>query len=337
MITKFVLDDPDTLICTGWLPGFCLDDLTSWKTQITTSGELTQVIHWHTEPRWADSDNPYFRDRPERDVRFAQLTGKQMEQLRNMIDALDLEGLRQLQETYGNSMDDAEEVSINLPFNQLDLQLPVYSLEWDFGREEADCSQERRSCLQSIIQLEELVNSFSPFSMEKHFQELEAQREKDRAEDERLRSNRTWSETVPEFLFGAVWNLGGILIGCLLCLIPIIGVYELGKTIWYLNHYESDLGEVVACELKGNDNSAGYVMVVQTKAGARLTGSWYGSRENCLKQLGNRVNVLVDPQDRQEAVLNTFIDRWLSPLTLLALTGIGVYFYFKRRVRCLKK
>ena len=139
------------------------------------------------------------------------------------------------------------------------------------------------------------------------------------------------------FLFGAVWNIGVILIGCLLCLIPIIGVYELGKTIWYLNHYESDLGEVVACELKGADNSAGYVIVVQTKAGTRLSGSWYGSREYCLKQLGNRVNVLVDPQDRQEAVLNTFIDRWLSPLTLLGLTVIGVYFYFKRRVRCLKK
>ncbi|WP_417397362.1 DUF3592 domain-containing protein [Gimesia chilikensis] len=254
-----------------------------------------------------------------------------MEQLRNMIDALDLEGLRQLQETYGNSMDDAEEVSINLPLSQLDLQLPVYSLEWDFGREEADCSQERRSCLQSIIQLEELVNSFSPFSMEKHFQELEAQREKDRAEDERLRSNRTWSETVPEFLFGAVWNLGVILIGCLLCLIPIIGVYELGKTIWYLNHYESDLGEVVACELKGNDNSAGYVIVVQTKAGARLTGSWGDSRENCLRQLGKKVEVLVNPQNRQVAVLNTFIERWLSAFVLIGLATVIIFLGLKRK------
>lgn len=331
MITKFVLDDPNMLICTGWLPGFCLDDLTSWKTQITTSGELTQVIHWHTEPRWADSDNPYFRDRPERDVRFAQLTGKQMEQLRNMIDALDLEGLRQLQETYGNSMDDAEEVSVVIPLNQLDLQLPVYSLEWDFGREEADCSQARQSCLQSIIQLEELVNSFAPFSTEKHFQELQAQREKDQAEDERFRSNRTWSVTVPEFLFGAVWNLGVILIGCLLCLIPIIGVYELGKTIWYLNHYESDLGEVVACELKGADNSAGYVIVVQTKAGTRLSGSWGDSRENCLRQLGKKVEVLVNPQNRQVAVLNTFIERWLSAFVILGLATVIIFLGLKRK------
>ncbi|QDT26748.1 hypothetical protein Enr10x_20580 [Gimesia panareensis] len=337
MITKYVLDDPDTLIRIGWLPGFCLDDLTSWKTQITTSGELTQVIRWHTEPLWAESDNPYFRNRPKRDVRFAQLTEKQMEQLRNTIDALDLEGLRQLQEKYGNSIDDAEEVSLEIPFSQLDLRLPVYSLGWGLEREEADCRKRREAYLQSIIQLEELVNSFAPFSAEKHFQELHAQREKDHAEDERRRLNPSWAEVVTDYFLRGTLYLWITMMIFTVCLIPLVGFYELGKTVWYLSRYESEPGEVVGCHWKETEHSSGYAIVVQTKAGVHLTGSWYGRRENCLKQLGDRIEVLVDPQDRQVAVLNTFIDRWLPALTLLGLTGIGVYFYLKRRIRCPKK
>jgi hypothetical protein len=224
-----------------------------------------------------------------------------------------------------------------IPLSQSDLQLPVYSLEWDFGREEADCSQARHSCLQSIIQLEELVNSFAPFSTEKHFQELQAQREKDQAEDERLRLNANWFAVVTDYFLRGTMYLWITMIIFTVCLIPLVGVYELGKTVWYLSQYESEPGEVVGCHWNETEYSSGYAIVVQTKAGVHLMSSWYGSRENCLKQLGNRVNVLVNPQDRQEAVLNTFIDRWLSPLTLLGLTGIGVYFYFKRRVRCLKK
>ncbi|WP_417384014.1 DUF3592 domain-containing protein [Gimesia sp.] len=290
-----------------------------------------QTIRWHTEPRWADSDNPYFRNRPKRDVRFAQLTEKQMEQLRNTIDALDLDGLRQLQQKYGNSIDDAEEVSLELPLSQLDLQLPIYSLEWILEREDAERGENRQACLQSIIQLVKLVNSFAPFSAEKHFQELHAQREKDRAEDERCQSNSTLAEKLSDFALRGVWNLGFILIVCMLCLIPLIGVYELGKTVWYLNRYESELGEVVGCELQGTEQSSGYVIVVQTKAGARLTGNWGGSRENCLRQLGHTVEVLVNPKNKKMVVLNTFVERWLSALVLLGLAGVIIFLALKRR------
>lgn len=331
MITKFVLDDPDTLIRIGYHPGFCLDDMTSWKIQITETGELTQVIRWHTEPLWADSDNPYFRNRPKRDVRFAQLTEKQMEQLRNTIDALDLEGLRQLQEKYGNSIDDAEEVSITIPAKELDLELSVYSLEGEALRAGSAWSETERSCLRSLILLDAIVDSFAPFSSVKHNYELRVQREKDLADDERRRLNRTWLEKAQEFVFSGVWNLGVILIVFMLCLIPLTGIYELGKTVWYLSRYESELGEVVGCHRQETELSSGYAIVVQTKEGVRITGGWNGSQENCVRQLGTSIKVLINPEDRQVAVLNTFVDRWLMALVLLGLSGVIVFLAFKRR------
>lgn len=324
MVTKFVLDDPDTLIRIGYQPGFS-HDLTSWKTQIIESGELTQVIRWHTDPfLGVDSDNPYFHNRPEKDVRFAQLSEKQIEQVRKTIDALDLDGLQQLQENYVGWIDDAEEVSITIPSKELHIELSAYSLETEFLGEDLDWSETERSCLRSIILLEGIVNSFAPFSAEKHFYELEVQREKDLADAKRRRLNPTWFEIIENNIFRWIWRFCVFMI---LFVVPASGMYEIGETLWYQKYYLKDTGLIAGCTNQQTESGEIYHVVVKTREAWGITDRRYDNGEDCTSQIGRLVFVLINPENREEIVMDSFRERWLPALKLFIVSGLFIFIY----------
>lgn len=117
----------------------------------------------------------------------------------------------------------------------------------------------------------------------------------------------------------------------MVCAVPVFGIYELGKTTWYLTQFEHDTGTVVGCSGKRFKHKSKYAYVVETKKGARITGRWYGSKSHCERQKGKTVAVLINPENKQKGVVNSFMDRWFLPLTLLSLPGLFLYGYLKKR------
>ena len=322
MITKFVLDDPDTLIRAEYQSGFSFDPgIALLKIQITESGELTQVISWD---RGYESEEDACKSYPycvKRDVRFIQLSQGQIHQLRQAIE--DLDPVEVQQARHETCSDDAESVTLEVPARDFQAELTGYYSENDILNDRLSAAA--RSGCRAFWKIWDLLDSFAP-------DVIIEQAEKVRSSEPCI-PEPSWYDTVGALLVYGVWNLFLMMFILMLCSVPLFGVYELGKTVWYLSSYESDLGEVVGCHWKETEHSSGYAIVVQTKEGVRLTGSWYGSKENCVRQLGTSIKVLVNPANRQEAVLNTFIDRWLPALCLLGLTGLGLFIYFQKRVQ----
>lgn len=117
----------------------------------------------------------------------------------------------------------------------------------------------------------------------------------------------------------------------MVCAVPVFGIYELGKTTWYLTQFEHDTGTVVGCSGKRFKHKSKYAYVVETKKGARITGRWYGSKAHCERQKGKTVAVLINPENKQKGVVNSFMDRWFLPLALLSLPGLFLYGYLKKK------
>lgn len=130
------------------------------------------------------------------------------------------------------------------------------------------------------------------------------------------------------YIFGYTFSAVIIL---MVCAVPVFGVYELGKTTWYLTQYEHDTGTVVGCSGKRFKHKSKYAYQVETKDGTRITGRWYGSKSHCERQKGKTVSVLINPENKKEGVINSFMDRWLLPLILLSLPGLFLYGYLKKR------
>lgn len=117
----------------------------------------------------------------------------------------------------------------------------------------------------------------------------------------------------------------------MVCAVPVFGIYELGKTTWYLTQYEHDTGVIVGCSSKRFKHKSKYAYVVKTKNGARITGRWYGSKSHCERQKGKTVAVLINPENKKEGVVNSFMDRWLLGLILLSLPGLFLFGYLKKK------
>ncbi|WP_417392071.1 DUF3592 domain-containing protein [Gimesia sp.] len=117
----------------------------------------------------------------------------------------------------------------------------------------------------------------------------------------------------------------------LVCAVPVVGCYELGKTLWYLTQYEDQTGTVVGYKSKHFKQGTKYACVVKTADGTRITARWYGSKDWCERQQGKQVSVLINPEKPQEGVVNSLMDRWLLPAVLLGLTSLLVVGYLKKR------
>lgn len=129
-------------------------------------------------------------------------------------------------------------------------------------------------------------------------------------------------------IFG--YTMGTALV-LMVCAVPVFGCYELGKTLWYLTQYEHETGTVVDCSGKHFKQGTKYAYVVETADGTRIRARWYGSKSYCERQQGKTVSVLINPENRSEAVINSFMDRWCIAVIFLGLTGLFVGGYFKKR------
>lgn len=123
----------------------------------------------------------------------------------------------------------------------------------------------------------------------------------------------------------------GTAIVLMVCAIPVLGCFELGKTIWYLTQYEHETGTVVDCVGKRFKHKSKYAYVVETQDGTRITARWYGSKSFCERQHGKTVSVLINPENKSEGVINSFMDRWLLPTALLGITGLFVVGFLRKR------
>ena len=133
------------------------------------------------------------------------------------------------------------------------------------------------------------------------------------------------------FLLAIFGYTFGAAIVLMVCAVPVFGCYELGKTVWYLTQYEHVTGTVVDCSGKRFKHKSKYAYVVETNAGTRITARWYGSKAFCERQQGKTVAVLINPENRSEGVVNSFMDRWVLPLILLGITSMFVVGYLKKR------
>ena len=136
-------------------------------------------------------------------------------------------------------------------------------------------------------------------------------------------------------IFGCTFS---VIILSTLAIIPLGGAYYLGKSIWYVSSYENSVGKVVACSAK-NIKTRGilYAMVIQTDSGSRITAKHHVSKENCYRVQGEIVSILLNPDNKNEGVINSFRERWKLPLIFIGSPIIIILIiYLKKRMRATK-
>lgn len=140
-------------------------------------------------------------------------------------------------------------------------------------------------------------------------------------------------------IFG--YTFSGIII-LLAAAIPVGGLYYLGESIFYVTTYERDTGIVVSCSREAfssvhstvkpkSSGGAKYAPVVKVNGGKQITSKSYEGKESCYAKKGQEINILINPDNKNEAIINTFKDRWLVPLGLLSVPGILLFFYVRKR------
>jgi hypothetical protein len=122
-------------------------------------------------------------------------------------------------------------------------------------------------------------------------------------------------------IFG--YTLTGILV-LIIAAVPIGGLYTLGRSIYYTASFEKSTGVVETCASKTFRNKwrTRYAPVIVMEDGTRATSITHESREGCFDKKGKEVSLLINPDNRDEVVVNTFSDMWMMPLLLLSVPGI---------------
>ncbi|MDH5426373.1 MAG: hypothetical protein OEY29_15400 [Gammaproteobacteria bacterium] len=130
-------------------------------------------------------------------------------------------------------------------------------------------------------------------------------------------------------IFGCSFS---VVIISVLAVIPVSGIYYLGKSIWYVSYYENSTGKVVSCS-ENNIKMRGvlYAMVIESDSGLHITANHHVNKEMCFDAQGETVNILINPNNKKEGVINTFRERWKIPFIFLGLPVIILIIYFKKR------
>lgn len=319
MITNFVLDAPDTLIHASFHPGFIFD-LTSWKIQITETGELTQVIRWDFDYQSEEVVNKPFSYRTRRDARTIQISPEKLTLLKQTIEELDLPGIQQVQEEF--VFDDAETISIAIPSKNFKAEISIYTID-SFNAADS-LSEVVTSGLRSFEKIWDLIESVAPYTTTAHYHMMPSLRDRS---DPVQTKYQYMEDLIINTFFYCIFHIHILA----LMLIPLFGFYELGKTIWYLNYYEHKTGVVVGCHKREFDDSTQYSLVARTKQGARITAEWPCREADCINQLGKKVNVLINPENTQEGVMNDFTDRWLPASVLMSISTLIFFFVIKKK------
>ncbi len=128
------------------------------------------------------------------------------------------------------------------------------------------------------------------------------------------------------------YTLTGIF-ALIIAALPIGGLYTLGRSIYYSTTYERSTGIVETCARQKFRVSGRirYAPVIVMKGGASVTSITYESREGCFDKKGKTVNLLINPENKSEVVVNTFDDMWMMPLLLLSVPGIFLVSYIAKR------
>ena len=129
-------------------------------------------------------------------------------------------------------------------------------------------------------------------------------------------------------IFG--YSFGLIVILAVLA-IPVGGLYESGRSFFYLTKYEHSTGKITRCESRQFKKRTKYAPVVVTEFGLRIKARWYGSKESCKENIGQNISVLIDPKNSDHGVLNTFVERWMLASILLGITSLFFFGYLKKK------
>ncbi len=113
--------------------------------------------------------------------------------------------------------------------------------------------------------------------------------------------------------------------------IPVGGLYESGRSIFYLTKYEHSTGRVTHCESRRFKKRTKYAPVVVAESGLRIKARWYGSKESCRENIGQNISVLIDPENPDHGVLNTFVERWMLASILLGITSLFFFGYLRKK------
>ena len=120
------------------------------------------------------------------------------------------------------------------------------------------------------------------------------------------------------------------------------GLYFLTESIGYASNYSPTTGKVVSCSNKHitasgakkhfkNDGEK-FFPVVETTNGKQITSNRHYPKEtSCTETIGQTVNLLVDPNDPNNAVINGFYDLWLKPLALIVFSAFLLFLYLKKQ------
>ncbi len=131
-------------------------------------------------------------------------------------------------------------------------------------------------------------------------------------------------------IFG--YTLTGIF-ALIIAAVPIGGLYTLGRSIYYTATYERSTGIVETCarqKFRASGRTR-YAPIIIVSGGVSATSITYESKEGCFNKKGKTVNLLINPENKNEVVVNTFDDMWMMPLLLLSFPSIILVSYIAKR------
>ena len=136
--------------------------------------------------------------------------------------------------------------------------------------------------------------------------------------------------------------IGGVFV--VLILFGPIGVtsYFVYNLSHALLNFEPDTAEIVRCEsnrLSGSSARYKRVPVAVTQSGNTIKGSMDEVRwiYKCNDLIGKKVNVLIDPNNKNKGHINSFWQLWFMPILFLIISLIYYPAVIKAYIRKLKK
>ncbi|MDP7319674.1 MAG: hypothetical protein QF441_03655 [Bacteriovoracaceae bacterium] len=147
-------------------------------------------------------------------------------------------------------------------------------------------------------------------------------------------------------LFSISTFLGYFIGGCfvLLMLFAPLGAttYFVYDIVLALSKYEKDIAIIERCESsrQNSGSSVRYkrVPIAVTSSGRIVKGQMDEIRwlTKCDSLIGNKVEVLINPQNKKEGYINTFWQLWFMPLLFFIISAIYYPFIIKKYIEKLK-
>lgn len=145
---------PEILVSARFIPGMGSDS-PSWVTQIDRTGNLRQEIQ--QEKRMGKPGSLEMKVAP------SPLTAAQMDELHQLLDAMDADRLRAMMRSHG--VDDADLVQLFIHDRQIEAELAVDHYITCFNQRPDSISPEFRGVIGDFSRLWKFINALSPHSL----------------------------------------------------------------------------------------------------------------------------------------------------------------------------